>query len=175
MGFIDFECLVIMWFTCFSWNICLFYFLLEGFRTNFQVFHKTSCGILHMVEFTNMLYYFKLIFENPYPSKGGWLGDHALYAHYWKSILNMCMKWVVGSMSYTLDLIVFSIDIIVSFQLVSLLIFFLYTHIFYICMLKLQIISISIGIYLSIHIYVFYLCLLYLYIFEHRFWLSLIS
>ena len=44
--FIDFECLMIMWFTCFSWNIILFYSFLEGFRTSLQVFHLTSCGIL---------------------------------------------------------------------------------------------------------------------------------
>jgi len=47
MGFMDFECLVTMWFTCFSWNIILFYSLLEGFRTSLQIFHITSCGILH--------------------------------------------------------------------------------------------------------------------------------
>ena len=38
MGFMDFEYLVTMWFTCVSWNIILFYSLLEGFRTSFQVF-----------------------------------------------------------------------------------------------------------------------------------------
>ena len=38
MGFMDFECLVIMWFTCASWKTILFYFLLEGFRTRLQVF-----------------------------------------------------------------------------------------------------------------------------------------
>ena len=41
-AYIDFECLVIMWSTCFSWNIFLFYSLLEGFRTSFQLFHITS-------------------------------------------------------------------------------------------------------------------------------------
>jgi len=38
MGFMDFECLVTMWFTCFSWNIILVYSLLEGSRTSFQDF-----------------------------------------------------------------------------------------------------------------------------------------
>jgi len=64
--------------------------------------------------------------------------------------------WVVESMSYTLILV--SIGIIVSLQLVSLLTSILYTHICsYICMLKFQIVSISIGIYLkNIYIYLLF-------------------
>ena len=42
MGFMDFECLVIMWFTCVSWKTILFYSLLEGFRTSLKVFPITS-------------------------------------------------------------------------------------------------------------------------------------
>ena len=42
IAYIDFECLVIMWFTYFSWNIFLFYSLLEGFRTSLQIFLITS-------------------------------------------------------------------------------------------------------------------------------------
>ena len=45
MGFMDFECLVTMWFTCFSWNIILFYSL-KDFVLVFKIFHITSCGIL---------------------------------------------------------------------------------------------------------------------------------
>jgi len=40
----------------------------------------------------------------------------------------MSMKWVVGNMRYTLDLIIVSIGIIGSFQLVSILTLFWYTH-----------------------------------------------
>ena len=83
MCLIVFECLMIVWLTCFSWNIFLFYSLLEGFRTSLQIFHITS-SYSSYGRVSNRV--FKLIFENPYPSKGGWLGDHALYAHFWKSI-----------------------------------------------------------------------------------------
>ena len=110
-----------------------------------------------------MLNYFQTYIWKSFPLKSGWLGDHALYASYWKSILNMCMKWVVSNMSYTLNPFVFSIGIIGSFQLVSLLTFFLYTHIcFYICMLTFQIVSISIGIKIFIHIYLWIICAYYI-------------
>jgi len=32
-------------------DMLLFYFLLEGFRTSFLIFHKTSCVSPHLVEF----------------------------------------------------------------------------------------------------------------------------
>jgi len=41
------------------------------------------------------------IFENLYQPKGGWIGDHALYAQI-ENLFNMCMNRVVG-MSYTLE------------------------------------------------------------------------
>ena len=50
-------------------------------------------------------------------------------------------------MSYTLDIIVVSIGIIGLFQLVSILtLLFVYSYIFYVCMLTFQVVSISIGI-----------------------------
>jgi len=73
--------LVTMWFTYFSWNIFLFYSLLEGFRTSLQVFHLTSCGILRYGRVFQTYYIFQTYFWKPLPSKGGWLGDHALYVY----------------------------------------------------------------------------------------------
>jgi len=61
-------------------DMLMFYSLLEGFRTSFQVFHKTSSYSSFGRGFKYAKLIFKLIFENPYPSKGGWMGDHALYA-----------------------------------------------------------------------------------------------
>ena len=62
-------------------DIFLFYSLLEGFRTSFQVFYKTSCVFPHLGRVFNYAKIIvKLIFENPFPSIGGWMGDHALYA-----------------------------------------------------------------------------------------------
>ena len=107
--------------------------------------------------------FFKLIFENPYPFIGGWLGDHVLYAHIENQFKHVHEKGGREYELYTWSLL--------CFQLVSQLISILYTHIyFYICMLQLQIVSISIGIYSFIHIYVFWLCLLYLYILEYKFY-----
>jgi len=66
----------------FSFDVLLFYSLLERFRTSFQVYHKTSCVVLHIgrvFNYTKII--FKLIFENPFHRMGGWLGDHALYAY----------------------------------------------------------------------------------------------
>ena len=74
------------------------------------------------------------------------MGDHAYVCFILKIILKMSMKWVVGNMSYTFDIIVVSIGIIRFFQLVSILTFLVYSYIFYICMLALLIVSISIGI-----------------------------
>ena len=65
-------------------------------------------------------------------------------------------------MRYTLDLIMFSIGIIGSFQLVSLLTFFLYTHIcFYICMLSISN-SINFDWYLILHTYICFICVYYI-------------
>jgi len=84
---------------------------------------------------------------------GGWMGDHAHVCFIMKIILNLIMKWVVVVMSHTLDLLLF--------QLVSLNFFnwyqswhtFVYSYMFYICMLTLHIVSISIGIYF-LHTYI---------------------
>ena len=48
-------------------------------------------------------YIFKLFFENPYPFQGRLVGRPCLVCFLLKILLNMCMKWVVGIMSYTLD------------------------------------------------------------------------
>ena len=65
---------------------------------------------------------FKLIFENPYPLIGGWLGDHALYALL-KIYLNLCMIWVVEVWVIHLIFIVFSISITINF-------YFVYSYVF---------------------------------------------
>ena len=105
--------------------------------------------------------------QQPLPSTGGWLGDHAHVCFIVKIILNLNMCWEDRNMRYTFDLIVVSIGINGFFQLVSILTF-LYTHIFCIYMLELQRVSISIGIYFF-HTYMFYLCLLYPYILSTNF------
>ena len=86
---------------------------------------------------------------------GGWMGDHAHVCFIMKIILNLIMKWVVVDMSHTLDLILVSIGIIEFFQLVSILTSFciLIYVLFYICMLTIHIVSISIGIYF-LHTYI---------------------
>jgi len=75
------------------------------------------------------------------------MGDHAHVRFIVKIILNLIM--LGGShMMYTLELIiVVSIGIIGFFQLVSTLTSFVYSYmiLFYVCMLTLQSISISIG------------------------------
>ena len=121
---------------------------LKDFVLVFKFFIKLV-RILHMVEFSNLLKLFSNLFLKALTHfKGGWMGDHALYALL-KILLNICMKWVVGSMSYTLD---------------SHCIFNWYHNwYFYVCILisvfsiyicfKFQIVSILIGIYIFIHIY----------------------
>ena len=81
----------------------MFYSLLEGFRTSFQNSHKTSCVFLHFGKVSSYAkIIFKLIFENPFHQ---WVVGRATmpYMLILKINLNMSMKWVVGSMSYTLD------------------------------------------------------------------------
>ena len=55
-------------------NIFLFYSLLEGFRTSFEDYHKTSCVILHLVEFSIMLKLFSNLFLKipTLPRAAGW-------------------------------------------------------------------------------------------------------
>ena len=126
---------MIMWFTCFSWNIILFYSLLEGFRTSLQIFHITSYGILHKVEFFKHTIFSNLFFENPH-LQGRLVGRPCLVCSLLKIHLKYVHEWVVSNMRYTLDLIIVSIGIIGSFQLVSILTILLYTHIFflYVCL-----------------------------------------
>ena len=98
-----FWVLMIVWLTCFLCNIFLFYSLLEGFRASLQFYHITNCVFFILVEFSIVLQLFSNLFlKTPTHLKGGWLGDHALYALL-KIYLNLCIKWVVWSMSYTLD------------------------------------------------------------------------
>ena len=95
-----FEC----WWLCdfqVSWNIFFFYSLLEGFCTNFQDYQKTSCVIFHFGRvFQKCKIYFQSYFWKSLPNKGGWMGDHTLYAQI-ENYFNMCMNRVVF-MSYTL-------------------------------------------------------------------------
>ena len=101
---------------------------------------------LEEIEFSNILYFFKPIFENP-NLKGRLDGRPCTCLLYSENHFKLEHDWVIGYMRYTLDIVCVSIGIIEFFQLVSLLTFFLYTHIcFYICMLSFQTISISIGI-----------------------------
>ena len=75
------------------------------------------------------------------------MGDHAHVYFILKIYLNISMNGRIGIMSYTFDIIVVSIGIIGFFQLVSILTFLVYSYtFFYVCMLRLQIVSISIGI-----------------------------
>jgi len=61
MCYINFECWYLCDFHIFI-DIVLFYSLLEGFRTSFQDYHKTSCVILLLVEFSIMLKLFSNLF-----------------------------------------------------------------------------------------------------------------
>ena len=128
---------MIVWLTYFLWKIFMFYSLLEGF-TSFQDYHKTSCVFLHFGRvFKHVKLFSNLIFWKPLLSKGGWLRDHALWA-YLKIFLTCAWKGGIYEL-YTFSSL--------CFQLVSQLASVLYTHIcFDICMLQLQIVSISIGI-----------------------------
>ena len=120
MGFIDFECLVIMWLTSFSWNIILFYSLLERFRTSLQNFLITS----HILHFGRVFNYAKLLsnlFLKTPSIEGRLVGRPCLVWSLLKILLNMCMKWVESNMSYTLDLLL-------CFQLVSLDLFNWYQY-----------------------------------------------
>ena len=58
------------------------------------------------------------------------MGDHGHVCFIVKIFFKLEHEWEDRNMRYTLDLIVVSIGIIEFFQLVSILTFFLYTHIF---------------------------------------------
>ena len=96
---------------------------------------------------------FKLILKTPTHLKGGWLGDHALYALL-KIYLNMYMKWVAGSMSYTLDSHLFSIDITID-------IYGVYSYLF-LYMYASTSNNINLDWYLHFHTYICVLISLYL-------------
>ena len=90
------------------------------------------------------------------PTIKGWLdGRSCSCMLYNENHFKLAHDWVVVDMRYTLDLIVVSIGIIEFFQLVSILTSFciLIYVLFYICMLTLHIVSISIGIYF-LHTYI---------------------
>ena len=147
----------------FSWIYSFFIPYLKDFVLVYKIIIKLVALFFILVEFSNMLKLFSNpIFENSYLPKGGWMGDHALYAQI-ENLFNMCMNKEV-IMSYLLD---------------SHYIFNWYHNwYFYICILifvfsiyvwfKLQIVSISIGIYIFIHIYMIWLCLQYLYMLKHK-------
>ena len=108
---------------------------------------------------------FKSIFENPYlPRADGW-EIMFMYALHWKSFKTWIMigRYIV-IWDIHLFFIVISIGIIEFFQLVSILTFFLYTHILscmYACISK----SINFYWYLFlIHIHVLFVPTIFLYI-----------
>ena len=101
MCFIDIECRWSCYLHVFHGIYFCFIIYLKDFVLVFKFHHVTSCVFFIFDRVFNCAKTIFKLFENPYPSKGGWLGDHALYALL-KIYLNMCMKWVVGSMSYIL-------------------------------------------------------------------------
>ena len=119
---------------------------LKDFVLVYKFFHITSCGILRYGRSFQAYYIFQTYFWKPLPSKGGWMGDHAHVCFIVKIILNLSMKWVVGYMRYTLDIIVVSIWYHWIFSIGINIDIFVYSYIFFVCMLRLQIVSISIGI-----------------------------
>ena len=103
---LDFECFGDHVIYIVSWNIILFYSLLEGFRTSYTFFIKLV-RILHYGRAFQTYYIFKLIFWKPLPIQGRLVGRPCLVCLILKILLNMCMKWVERNMCYKLDLIVF--------------------------------------------------------------------
>ena len=93
---------------------------------------------------------FNSYFWKPLPSKGGWMGDHALHALI-ENLFNMCMNRVVG-MSYTHDLHV---------------ILFLYAHMYF-----LYIYASNFNWYFHTYIYMIWLCLQHLYILKYKLFLT---
>ena len=144
----------------FSWNISLFYSLLEGFRTSFQNYHKTSCVILHMVEFSIILKLLSNLFLKT-PTHQWVVGWATMPCMFILKIILTC-AWKGGHYELCTW---FSL----CFQLVSQLTFILYTQMFSIYVyFNFQIVSISIDIYIFIHIYVIWVCLQYLYILKYK-------
>ena len=75
-----FRVSTLVYLVCYHEIYLYFYSLLEGFRTSFQDYHKTSFVILQYGSVFQTMLKISLIhnFENPYQPKGWWLGDHAL-------------------------------------------------------------------------------------------------
>ena len=103
---------------------------------------------------------FSNLFLKTLPIEGRLVGRPYLVCLILKILLNMCMKWVVGNMSYTFDLIMFSVSIIGSFQLVLLLTFFFYTHICFLYMYAYTSNSINFDWYSIFHTYIYALFVL---------------
>ena len=81
-------------------DIFLFYSLLEGFRTSFQDYHKTSYVILHLEEFSIMLNLFSNLFLKT-PSIKGWLDGRPCLVNLIENLFKQVHDKVEG-MSYTL-------------------------------------------------------------------------
>ena len=78
MCFIDFECQLLSDFHV-SWIYTCFIPYLKDFVQVFKIIIKLVAYFFILEEFSIMLKLFSNpIFESP-PSKGGWIGDHALY------------------------------------------------------------------------------------------------
>ena len=82
MCFIDLWVLMIMWLTCFHGIYSYFIPYLKDFVLVFKIIIKlvTYFFVLEVI-FQLCLNYFHILFWKSLPSKGGWLGDRALYAH----------------------------------------------------------------------------------------------
>ena len=90
------------------------------------------------------------------------MGDHALYA-FIENHFKHEHDWVVGNMRYTFDIIVVSIGIIGSFQLVSILtFFFVCILIYFLWMYALTSNSINFDWYLTFHTYICFVCAYYI-------------
>ena len=140
----------------------MFYSLLEGLRTSLQDYHKTSCVILYLVEFSIMLKLFSNLFWKSLPIKRRLVGRPCLVC-----IIENLFKHVheMGGREYELYTW-FSL----CFQLVSQLIFFciLIFMFSYICILQTSN-SINFDCYLLFHTYIYDLIMLtYLHILKHK-------
>ena len=156
-----FEC----WWSCdfqVFMDILLVYSLLEGLRTSFQDYHKSSCVFLHFGRVFNYVkIIFKSYFKNPFLLRAaGWATMPCMLKL--KIFLNIFMKgevvWVIH-----LILIVFSISITIDiFMFVYSYLCFLYTY-------ASNFNSINFDWYLHFHTYnLIWLCLPYLYILKHK-------
>ena len=148
--------LTILWISC-LWKLILFYSLLEGFRTSLQIFHITSCDILHLVEFFKQSLFSNLLLKTP--TFQGWLDGRSWSCMpYIENYFKLEHDWEDRLYELNFDIIVVSIGIIGFFLLVSILTFS--CILIYVCMyvcFSISIVSISIGIK-NFHTYIFCLC-----------------